>query len=428
MPTQNRLPSDMLLSASLWDPTTRPGSARVSVLHALVPEEQQGHLLPPQFVLAAFSRIGGRILEWSLDAEPVAMGYCLPSRKEDGTPYRLISYLPLAHNRLPRPDVQALKSALMHLGPEEEVQLLDITTAEHWADPQTVETIAGIAYGQPRVQDAHALRQLQALVWQAQPENLYPTFLHHPDCQAAWSLVARAEDQVVGFLLGFWHGGTTPSLPHGWPEATAAGGIFESQALGVHPDYRQLNIGFHLKRIQAQALQSQGISHVQWTADPLQYRNASLNCNKLGAVGTLLLPDYLPFRNELNRVSASRLRVVWSLSAAPPQRALTQGRAFVTPDLDAGADFLQVHHNLQQVRMNLDAPCLAIEIPADWTRMQRTDLALAQAWRDTTDAILTHYLDPAPGQYMITHTGRRGDHCYLLATQVGSDLLRQYGS
>lgn len=417
----------MPISASLWDPTALHGPARVSALHARIAEAQQRHLLPPQFVLAAFARIGGRMLEWHLAAEPVpvALGYCFPARKEDGTPCRLVSYLPLAHNRLPRPDVQALKAALMRLGPDAAVQLLDITTAEHWPDPPPVETVAGIAYGQPRVQDAHALRQLQALVWQAQPENLYPTFLHHPDCLAAWSLVARAEDQVVGFLLGFWHDDATPSLPQGWP---AAGGVFESQTLGVHPDYRQLNIGFHLKRIQAQELQNQGISHVQWTADPLQYRNASLNCNRLGAVGTRLLPDYLPFRNELNRVSASRLRVVWSLPAAPPQRALTQGRAFVTSELDAEVDILPVHHNLQQVRMNLDAPCLAIEIPADWTQMQRTDLALAQAWRDTTDAILTHYLGPAPGQYMITHTGRRGDHCYLLATQVGSDLLRRYGA
>lgn len=416
----------MSISASLWDPTTLHGSARVSALHALTAETQRRHLLPPQFVLAAFARIGGRMVEWSLDTEPVAMGYCLPASKADGTRYRLISYLPVGHDRLPRPSGKALKSALVRLGLEAEVRLLEIAAAEHWADPPTLETIAGIAYGRPRTQDAHALRQLQALVWQARAENLYPTFLHHPDCRAAWSLVARAGERVVGFLLGFRHDAGTPALPADWPGPIMTGGVFESQALGVHPDFRQLNIAYHLKRIQAQELRKQGIVHIQWTADPLQYRNASLNCNKLGAVGTQLLPDYLPFRNELNKVPASRLRVVWSLLAAPTRRALTQGRAFVAPDPEVGVDFLQVHSNLQQVRLHLDAPGLAIEIPADWTRMQRTDLALAQAWRDTTDAILAHYLGPTPGQYLITHTGRRGDRCYLLATRVGADLRRRY--
>ncbi len=414
----------MPVSASLWDPTAPHGPTKVATLHALVAEEQQRHLLPLQFVLATFASIGGRMLEWSLDAVPVALGYSLPASAADGTPYRLIGYLPVAHHSLPSPD---LKAAVTRLEPAEEVQLFDIAAAGHWDAPPILETVAGIAYGRPRVQDAHALRQLQARIWHAQPKNLYPTFLHHPRCQAAWSLVARAADRVVGFLIGFRHRGHPPTLPPDWPAPNTAGGVFESQTLGVHPDFRQQNIAFHLKRLQAQELQRQGITHVQWTADPLQYRNARLNCNRLGAVGTRLLPDYLPFRNELNQVAASRLRLVWPLSAAPAQRALTQGRAFGAPDLQAGTALPQVHDNLQQIRLHLDAPCLAIEIPDDWTRMQRTDRALAQTWRDTTDTILAHYLGPAPGQYMVTHTGRRGDRCYLVATQVGPDLGRHYG-
>ncbi len=416
----------MSLSASLWDPQASNGAAKVAAWPALVAEELQPQLLPPQFTLATFSRLGGRMVEWSQEAQPIALGYCLPAQAEDGTSYRLISYLPVARHALPHVDIKTLKSALGWLGPQGKVRLFDIVSSAHWADPPIWETIADIAYGPPRTQDAQALRQLQAQVWQAQPENLYPTFIHHPDCQMTWSLVARAKDQVVGFLLGFRHGREIPALPPGWPSPKAAGEVFESQALGVHPDFRQRHIAFHLKRIQAQELQKQGVTHIQWTADPLQYRNARLNCDRLGAVGTQLLPDYLPFRNQLNQLPASRLQVIWSLPTSPAQRTLMQGKAFAPLDLDVQADCLQVHDNLQQVRLNLDAPCLAIEIPTDWTRMQRTDLPLAQAWRDTTDAILKRYLGPMPGQYLITRTSRQGDNRYLLARRVGSVLHSMY--
>ena len=368
------------------------------------------------------------MLEWTSDGTLVAVGYVLPSTGDGGSVCSMISFLPATSDSLLSLDPDALKSAYTRSRPGEEACLWDVTAIGQWEDPPPLEVEADITYAQPRKQDANALRQLQALVWQSQPENLYPVFLHHPDFQSAWSLVARMRDQVVGFLLGFRHEGKLPVLPGGWHSPAGTGGVFESQVLGIHPDFRRLNIAYHLKRIQAQELSCQNITHIQWTADPLQYRNASLNCNRLGAVGTQLLPDYLPFRNELNRVPASRLRLLWPLPAAPVQKALSRGRASSALDLDTATEFLQVNENLQGVRYHLDAPRLAIEIPTDWTHLQQVDLPLAQAWREVTDQILTHYLGTESGKYVVAQTGRRGDSRYLIASQIGSAMLRSYGS
>ncbi len=368
------------------------------------------------------------MLEWTSDGTLVAVGYVLPSTGDGGSVCPMISFLPATSDSLLSLDPDALKSAYTRSRPGEEACLWDVTAIGQWEDPPPLEVEADITYAQPRKQDANALRQLQALVWQSQPENLYPVFLHHPDFQSAWSLVARMRDQVVGFLLGFRHEGKLPVLPGGWHPPAGTGGVFESQVLGIHPDFRRLNIAYHLKRIQAQELSCQNITHIQWTADPLQYRNASLNCNRLGAVGTQLLPDYLPFRNELNRVPASRLRLLWPLPAAPVQKALSRGRASSALDLDTATEFLQVNENLQGVRYHLDAPRLAIEIPTDWTHLQQVDLPLAQAWREVTDQILTHYLGTESGKYVVAQTGRRGDSRYLIASQIGSAMLRSYGS
>ena len=418
---------DMFITASTLNPKSKNWPESVSALSNLVDEEQRNLLLPPQFVLAALPSIGGRILQWSQEGNPVAVGYSLPARGENGTLYHQVSYIPVSKENLNRIDKETLKTAFLQQSSGEEVRLFDVSNAERWSDPPPLESVADITYAQPRAQDAHTLRQLQSLVWQARTENLYPAFLHHPNCEAAWSLVARKGDRVVGFLLGFWHGKETPYSLSDWKTPNYERRVFESQALGIDPDFRKLNIAYHLKRIQAQELRKNGTTHVQWTADPLQYSNSSLNCNRLGAVGSKLLPDYLPFRNALNRVPASRLRLVWPLNAIPVQQALTQGRASNSMDLNAETGLPQVHINLQQVRLGLDAPQLAIEIPANWTHLQKTDLAASQAWREVTDDILTQYLGPKPGQYVVNQTGHTGEKRFLIVTRIGSALLSTYG-
>ncbi len=109
----------MALTASIWDPASPHGLARDSAIRARVGREQQEFLLPPQFVLATFSSIGGRMLEWTSDGTLVAVGYVLPSTGDGGSVCPMISFLPATSDSLLSLDPDALKSAYTRSRPGE---------------------------------------------------------------------------------------------------------------------------------------------------------------------------------------------------------------------------------------------------------------------------------------------------------------------
>ncbi|MFN8007954.1 MAG: GNAT family N-acetyltransferase [Terriglobia bacterium] len=78
-------------------------------------------------------------------------------------------------------------------------------------------------------------------------------------------------DQLVGFLI---------AVP-GFREGKV---YLHSHMLGVLPGYRNCGIGKQLKMAQRQDALRRGISHVEWTFDPLEVRNAFFNLESLGAI------------------------------------------------------------------------------------------------------------------------------------------------
>lgn len=383
----------------------------------------RAHLLPVHFIQAILRDIGGDALEWRQGNATIAAGYRLPAQDAHGASCHL-AYFGAATTA--RRTTAELRAACERLWPGADLRFFDGEAHGPWPDPPVIETRDGIAYAPPRPQDAAGIQQLQAQIWQFAPADLYPTALHHPAFHAVRSWVARRQEQVVGFLFGFLHGGPLPPWPRGWPRPRDGAGRMESQVLGIHPAYRRRNIAYHLKRLQARTMQQQGVEHIQWVTDPLQFRNANLNFGRLGAVSCQLLPDHLPFRNALNRVPASRLRLLWPLKAAPVQNALATGRYGSVLDLAAQTDVAYAHDALRRVRLDLTAPRLAVEIPAQWTRLQQQDAPRAQEWRRITDRILAHYLGPDAGQYMITGTGARQERTYLVAERMDDALAARY--
>ena len=76
---------------------------------------------------------------------------------------------------------------------------------------------------------------------------------------------------------------------------------------------------------------------------------------------------------------------------------------------------------------NVDAPSIAVEIPADWAALQRTDLATAARWRETTDRLLAHYVGIQPGRYILTAPAQDGERRYLIGERVDEGLLARLG-
>ena len=154
-------------------------------------------------------------------------------------------------------------------------------------------------------------------------------------------------------------------------------------------------------------------------------RNASPYCRL--AVAFDFYPDHYGFRNDLNQVAASRFGITWLVQTARVGQALGgDARATIAELRDLPA-VPRANDGPGDGRLDLDAPTIAIEVPADWTALQHRDLAAATRWRETTDALFAHYLGPHLGQYAITGVARDEDRRFLLAEQVTEAWLDACG-
>jgi predicted GNAT superfamily acetyltransferase len=197
--------------------------------------------------------------------------------------------------------------------------------------------------------------------------------------------------------------------------------------MAVLPAYRGLRIASLLKRVQAQQAWREGIGVIHWTADPLQFPNAALNFGLLRAVAYEFAADLYPFRNDLNRVHASRLSLTWLVASR---------RVDDVPLVGSRAEMVDMSHRPQIVRVNdgprsadlaRQEPLIAIEVPLDWTALQQENLSEAMAWRQVTDEVLQHYIGSGEGKYVITSVGAAGERRFLLAERASPTLWRQLG-
>jgi predicted GNAT superfamily acetyltransferase len=192
--------------------------------------------------------------------------------------------------------------------------------------------------------------------------------------------------------------------------------------MGVLPDFRGLRIGYLLKKIQAEQALAQGIGVIHWTVDPLQYPNAALNFGLLRAVSFTFTPDYYPFRNELNRSPASRLSLTWLIGSARVRNVPLFDAQSTIIHLAHQSEIVPVNYGWQRIDLAVDAPLIAIEIPANWTKLQQEQPDDALQWRAATDQLFSHYVGSAPGNYVITDAGVDGEQRFLIA-QRAEDAL-----
>ncbi|MGH9758770.1 MAG: GNAT family N-acetyltransferase [Candidatus Acidiferrales bacterium] len=94
---------------------------------------------------------------------------------------------------------------------------------------------------------------------------------------------------------GFTHGAFIGSKMVGFSMAFAAHRhlrpFLHSHMAAVLPEYQNSGIGRQLKLAQRQDALRAGIALMEWTFDPLEYRNAHFNLVRLGAVVRRFIPD-----------------------------------------------------------------------------------------------------------------------------------------
>jgi len=276
--------------------------------------------------------------------------------------------------------------------------------------------------GRPDACEAEDIRRIQQVVWNNPPEVLYPVDIHSVEFALATSLVARAEGQTAGFLFGMTRFGGA-ALPDLWREKLRHRMGLESQTMGVLSAFRGRHIAFWLKKIQAEQAQRRGIDIINWTADPLQFPNAALNFTRLGAVAWVFHPAFYAFRNQLNRVTASRFRLTWLVGSERVRAILAGTQPTAVVDLAGRRQIVRVNDGPGAACFDADSPTIAFEIPAHWTALQENDLPLARRWRETTDNLFAHYLGMTTGRYMITGAALDGGRRFLLGERVDDEFL-----
>ena len=384
---------------------------------------QRSSLLPHHFLEAVLQKIGGACVslfqeERGVAGSPCGYAFLLPRDVgEDGATFTLRYEHVDGSSAI---DADAVSSAVSEVLAPEQKTYFYLPNAVHTFTP-THTDLEGVNCGRPDADEAAEVRTMQQSIWHSPPEGLYPSDLHSDEGGMGCSLVARVDGVLAGFLLGFFR----------FPAGPASAGMhdyrqdlqLESQLLAVAPGKRRRRIGQLLKRLQARQAVEMGIDLINWTTDPLLFANALLNFTRLGAVACEFQPSLYSFRNELNRVIASRLSLLWVVRSRRVQRAL-QGRGRPGPlEIESDPGLTVVNRADGSPIFGATTARIAIEIPSDWVTLQRQDMATAQRWREVTNLLLDHYLGKQPGRYFITGTGVSGSRRFIIGERVDDRLL-----
>jgi predicted GNAT superfamily acetyltransferase len=244
------------------------------------------------------------------------------------------------------------------------------------------------------MEEIHRVEQLQRQVWQESETDIVPAHLMNSAIHNGGVLLgAYVGEDLAGFVFGFPGFYTTPDGPRL---------KHYSSMLGVQPGYRDLGIGFALKRAQWQLVRHQGIDRITWTYDPLLSRNAWLNITRLGAVcNTYLRNFYGDMRDTLNRgLPSDRFDVDWWVNSHRVNRRLSRRRRnnlTLVHYLSGGAQVVNpaewdsqglFHPNPSaDPLLSKEQVFLLVEIPADFQALKTADIKLAKEWRLHTRAI-----------------------------------------
>ncbi len=153
---------------------------------------------------------------------------------------------------------------------------------------------------------------------------------------------------VVGFLSAL------PGLKEGKV-------YLHSHMLGVLPEYQNLGIGRSLKWAQREEALSRGIRLIEWTFDPLEFRNARLNIELLGAISRrYLVNSYGVSSSPLHGgLPTDRLIAEWHLDS-PRVRACrdkeTRGTAIPCESN------VELPLNFRELRLNHSPAALQIQL------------------------------------------------------------------
>jgi len=285
------------------------------------------------------------------------------------------------------------------------------------------------------VADARKLEEIQRVTWNMSETEVLPgRFLHAMQFNGACLLGAYDENELIGFVFGVL--GTVEGLDNRIDQIAAARLQMYSAIMGVLPEYQEAGIGYRLKVAQREFAMRIGVRMVTWTFDPLESRNGYLNIRKLGVICHQYERD---FHGEIGGINAGlptdRFYVEWWVTSSRVDVRLSSRRPPLTLDNYLSGGAIIVNEAEIDERGNakpapdferVESRFVLVEIPASIQTIKRSDMRLAQAWRQSTRELFEHYLWRG---YIITDFVRLQDpngiqHSFYVLTQGDGRLVR----
>jgi predicted GNAT superfamily acetyltransferase len=158
--------------------------------------------------------------------------------------------------------------------------------------------------------------ELQKTVWGWDDEDLIPTRFFVVARKIEGQIIGAfdASDKMVGFCLAV-------------PAFHGPARYLHSHMLAVLLEFRRAGVGRRLKLEQRRDALERGIRLIEWTFDPLEWKNAVFNLNRLGAIARRYVPNqYGISSSPLHRgLPTDRLIAEWWLDS-PRVSACVEGR------------------------------------------------------------------------------------------------------
>jgi predicted GNAT superfamily acetyltransferase len=168
---------------------------------------------------------------------------------------------------------------------------------------------------------------LQREIWQEADLEIEPSTLFVVAANSGGQVLGAFDGQrLAGFTLAVV--GLRDGVPY-----------LHSHMTGVHSDYRDRGVGRMLKLFQRDEALSRDVRLICWTFDPLEFRNAYFNLNRLGAICRKYLPNFYGVTTSpLHRgLATDRLLAEWHVDS-PRVAAAATGAAIPLPEYSIAID------------------------------------------------------------------------------------------
>ncbi len=165
-----------------------------------------------------------------------------------------------------------------------------------------------------------------------------------------WTLGAFAEDKLVGFVHHL--------------AAVKENDIFGySHMMAVDPAYQNHGVGAQLKWSQRERALAEGRTFIKWTFEPMRARNAHFNLNRLGVAIREYSVNF--YGTDYNTSPGEKAAGVIGFDS---------DRLFANWELNSP----RVEALAQRAEFSLDESARAVEIPADFSALLKSDPATAK--------------------------------------------------